>query len=56
MLAIASISKSLEDGIKRKTANFGGLSSLVGTTGFEPVTLPTKSRDALEPAELSFGN
>ncbi len=38
ILAIASISKSLEDAIKRKTATFGGLSSLVGTTGFEPVT------------------
>ena len=39
ILFISRLSKVLEDGVKKKTALLGGLSSLVGTTGFEPVTL-----------------
>ncbi len=35
---IASIARGLEEGIKRKAALLGGLSNVVGDTGFEPVT------------------
>ena len=36
---ITSIARSLEEVIKRKATLLGGLSNVVGDTGFEPVTL-----------------